>query len=275
LNGIFMARKNTKRLLAGLVFVSTASATYRLGDELLFSTETEQRVEREIAKEVYMNWSDRGEERDRKANLVERLYHDISGNWDYFEKQWKIIPWLEVEDHGEEYIASTKVVFNVITFNSNPKYNVPREEHLIHELAHAWYSSLTWKEQHQFEKEWQKISRGAYHHCETYPDQSCQPNNKPCEDFVREAATTSCYGADSFSEDVSEMVRTVYLLTKYGPAHPEMVSTFLIHVEQATAPRVLEKIALAAEYHFYSPRERDLASDLLRFQFRNSGAAQP
>ncbi len=265
-----LKKKNTfKRIVLELAAIATVVATYHLGDELLFSTETEQRVEQKIGKGVYLNWSDRGKERDRKATLVEKLYHDVHGNWDYFGKQWERVGWIEVDDREEEYYALTGTIFNIIEFNSNPRYILPREEHFVHELAHVWYNSLTWKEQHEFEKEWLKISKNKYHH------ENLSNQKEHCDQFIREAATTSCYGADSFEEDIAEIVRTVFLLNKYGSAHQQIVSSFLIDIEQTTAPRVLEKIALAAEYKFFSPRERDIASDLLRFQFRDSGAAQP
>jgi len=273
-----MALKKTntlKRIVLELAAIATVVATYHLGDELLFSTETEQKVETEIGKGIYLNWSDRGKERDRKATLVEKLYQDVHGNWDYFDRQWNEVGWIEVDDQEERYFAMTASIFNNIEFNSNPRYDQPREEHFVHELAHVWYDSLTWKEQYQLDQDWLKISHGAYHHCYTDPVQPCPPENKLYSDFVREAATTSCYGADSWEEDLAEINRTVYLLNKYGTVHPEMVSSFLMDVEPSTAPRVLEKIALAAEYKFFSPQERDIASDLLRFQFRNSGAAQP
>ncbi len=271
-----MTKNKTRRLgklLAGIALITTVHVVYRLGDELLLATEHERDVEKVIDKQVYMNWSDRGKERDRKASLVERLYHDVSGNWDYFEKQWKRVEWIEVEDRGEEYFAITGQIINYIEFNSNQKYILPREEHFVHELAHVKYSSLPWKEQHQFEKKWLEISQDKYHHHNVYENLS--PQHNPCDKFIRETAATSCYGADSFEEDVSEVVSMVYLLVKYGRAHPERISTYVRNVEEATAPRVLEKIALAAEYDFFSPRERDIASDLLRFQFRKSRAAQP
>ncbi len=267
-------KRTIKRIIAELAFIATAVTTYHLGDELLFSTETEQRVEREIGKGVYMNWSDRGKERDRKANLVGRLYHDVHGNWDYFEQQWDKVPWIEVEDRGDQCTARTMSLLSIIEFNSNTTA-APKEETVVHELAHVWYASLTLKEQYQLEKEWLKISHDAYHHCETYEDPSCQQKNKSCSSFIQEAASTSCYGADSIEEDLAEIMKTVYLLRKYGPTHPDMIHSFLIDVEPSTVPRVLEKIALAAEYKFFSEREHDIASDLLRFHFRKSGTAQP
>lgn len=271
-----MTKNKTRRLskfLAGIALISTVHAAYRLGDEVLLATEHEQNVETVIGKQVYMNWTDQGKERDRKASLVERLYREVSGNWDYFEKQWKRVEWVEVEDRGEEYFAITGQIVNYIEFNSNQKYILPKEQNFVHELAHVRYSSLTWKEQHQFEKDWLEISQDRYHHHNVYENLSPQQN--PCDKFIRETAATSCYGADSFEEDVSEVVSLTYLLVKYGRTHPEMISTYVRDVEEATAPRVLEKIALAAEYDFFSPRERDIASDLLRFQFPKPGTAQP
>ena len=241
---------------------------YSYGDEIFLATDYERQVERNTRKQIFMNWSDHKIERDRKASLVERLYDDVKNNWDYFERQWNNLSWIDVDDSGERNIMVFHQFSNHLDINSNQKMIAPKEQDLVHELAHAWYSSLTLNQQDQFQKQWLQFSQDRYHHCETYDDPSCRQKHKSCPDFVREAATTSCYGADSFEEDVAEVVSTVYRLQKYGPTHPEMPSSILVDIDSLAVPRVLEKIALAADYGFYSPRERDTALELLRFQFR-------
>lgn len=250
-----------RSLLVGVAIATAGVAAYRLGDEALLSTDYELTVEREIGKKIYLSWGDRGKGRDRKVRVIERLHRSVSGSWDYFQQQWDKVPWIEIDDLGEEEIANTHNYVSIIEFNS-VKGNI-EESTLVHELAHAWYDSLTWREQDQLEEAWIQISRGAYHDCKNYEDPSCQQEDKTCEDFIRKAATTSCYGADSFDEDLAEVVEKVFLLNRFV----RTASVYLQKVDPLSYQRVIAKIQLAGEFNFFSEREQETATTLIRTHF--------
>ena len=96
------------------------------------------------------------------------------------------------------------------------------------------------------------IAGTGYHGCGTY--ETCD-RKEPCLDFQIGAATASCYGADSFDEDVAEAVRLVYNLGLFWGS--ELVAEHLpaVRFHEDVIPRLMQKIELLAEYRFCSERE--------------------
>ncbi|MBI2102909.1 hypothetical protein HYT55_03665 [Candidatus Woesearchaeota archaeon] len=238
---------------------------YDFGDEMLHASPREIAVEKKVGREIFMNWTDEQEQRDQKATLVEKLYDGVQLCWDHFTKQWQQVAFIEVDDLGEAINATmNSSVFypNTLRLNSRPLFL--QEGTLVHELAHAWYGSLSWKEQDHFRKRWLDVSNKAYHHCGPYEEtDTCRNPFKSCKDYVREAATTSCYGASSFEEDVAEVVRTVFSLNRY----PQTFQLYLQNIDPLSYRRVVAKIQLAGEFNFFSKREEETATTLIRTHF--------
>ncbi|MBS3170055.1 hypothetical protein J4210_06235 [Candidatus Woesearchaeota archaeon] len=90
---------------------------------------------------------------------------------------------------------------------------------------------------------------------------------QPCQQYIHEAATVSCYGARNFKEDVATIVELVYLLNfSKREEHPNF-DQHLARIDQRAYSLVVEKIHLATEFGFYSPAEEKIAADLVRVRF--------
>ncbi len=251
---------------------------YVYGDDLLFETAEEHAIEQELGQEVSLRWSDRGEERSRKVAQFYENYTRARQNWDYFDQQFGLVHLLFIET---DYEAAGEAVtsLRLLRMNSHEgEYTVENDSILVHELAHFWHAALP--QQKGFDRKWEKIAGTEYHGCSSSFDTQCfkkyrgrSCRERTCDDFILAVAASTCYGAKDIKEHVAEIVKFVYDASY--PHHyllDPSVPFFESREEQCekigcrgapllpkTIPKLKELITLAADYAFFSPRERDHA----------------
>ncbi len=105
-------------------------------------------------------------------------------------------------------------------------YNPIKPSRIIHELSHYWVYLLPEEEQKLLFKKWEEISCGEGN-TEDVTFSFEHVDETDCERYIRNLATTSCYGAErgiriSSIEDIPEYLETIYLFV-----HP---SFELVHI---------------------------------------------
>lgn len=187
-----------------------------------------------------------GEWEERIAKFKE-VYNEARQNWDYFDKQFAPLDYISFFENEKSWVNaqvhSSENGDQMLRINFNK--TIPRiaPNILVHETAHIWYNRLQEKE--EFDGKWKKIATDRYHNNPFLASE----DPKYCKQYETNVAAVSCYGATKKEENVAEYSKMVYEL-KTNP-------TLIIVREEA--PRIKQLITLAAEYEFFSERERDLA----------------
>ena len=236
-------------LFAGIAFIGIASLP--LLDEALLSTPRERALERRIGTPILPGWLDSGRERDRKVLLFERIYDGARRNWDLFPGHFARVDAVFINDEDADFVAASSRILGLdLVFINSRREEAAEVDEFIHEMAHVWLASLP--DADGFRQRWSRIAGTGYHGCGTY--ESCD-RKESCLEFQIATASASCYGADSFDEDVAEAVRLVYNLGLFWGSElvPEHLPAVRFHED--VIPRLMQKIELLAEYRFCSERE--------------------
>lgn len=214
------------------------------------NTVAEQRLEKYVDKEVQRPIVDNDSKR-RAERIVQfkEIHRKVKNSWDYFDQQFPLLDVVSFyEDPNSIVVASVlyqKTSFHIRKYptlelrvnftNMQPRI---KPDDLVHEMAHGWHALLP--EKAEFENKWREIAGDGY----TNNSSLSEPD---CLTPMRNVAAVRCYGATNISEDIATIVEEVYYLKTEQDFMTE------------EAPRIKDKIELAAEYDFFSERERDNA----------------
>lgn len=262
--------------------VLLSSYIHHFGDEAFSETPEEKQVEREIGVPLFLNET---VDRAQRTALVHRFaetYREAQENWDFFDEQFSRVRYLVLKEPGEEGSDWYEPLFRGLRFIcSRSSTSCITDSDFIHELAHAWYFSISPSGQPNFRERWNAISGGQYQ-CSIFERASAElldglfgsctsPWN--CPEARHELAAVSCYATRDIWEDVAETIKFVYILNNPQfilPHFPNRQPDFLEAPEgelthlamkpyRDIIPRLQQKIELLAEYGAFSIRERDYA----------------